>query len=813
MVEERAEGRDCLSQVDSSPSLDHESVGGTQAAIDETVYDILCVGFGPSGVSIAVALADATRRLGDKPLNVCFVERNEKFVWHGDMMIEDTRMQISFIKDLATLRNPTSHFTFLNYLHKQDRLLPFLNTKTFNPYRVEYNAYMEWVANHFNDHCKYGEEVVRIDPVLSPDGSVERLTVLSRRLNDNSTVLRTSRNVILAIGGKPRIPEWAYKPLPSMSARHAPKVLPPGIVHACYYLRSVARLLPERETPYRIAVVGAGQSAAEIFMDLVGRYPNAQISMIFRDEALRPADDSPFVNEVVFDPDQTDVFYKKSDRAKSAHLERNRSTNYAVVNLDLIERIYALLYKQKLPGGIERHRIFHECEVVSIDVDERGGVTGGTSLVMRVQRLKDYDAACSPTATGTTPLNFDAVILCTGYERTMHRKILRTVLPFVEPELPASVPGSPSSTTLSIDTACGGADAEECQFLAVELDPIVERDYRVRTLPSFKAGIYLQGCCERSHGLSDTLLSVLAVRNVEVVSSLISNDPELSSAFQVVRDSDREEFGNPAISFRRKILSDSTADSSSPAWTWELDSSAGLGSGVLRPSSVAPALAQQHPIPPAGHTVYSRAVAIDGRPSQLSFRVIHPDKDLVFFHTWMNNPRVSFFWREQGSLQKHQDYISNMLQNGNHCNTIPLIACFDGNPFAYFEVYDAAQSSLRGRYAIDPRTGVPQPLKAPQDSPLPGTELDRGIHMLVGEEKFRGPHRVAAWLPSLVDYAFSASPYGTQTKRIVSEPRCDNLKMVGYLESIGGFENCGLLTLSHKTAILMSVSRTELQTK
>jgi L-ornithine N5-oxygenase len=35
------------------------------------------------------------------------------------------------------------------------------------------------------------------------------------------------------------------------------------------------------------------------------------------------------------------------------------------------------------------------------------------------------------------------------------------------------------------------------------------------------ANVFLQGCCEETHGLSDTLLSILAVRSQEVVDALI----------------------------------------------------------------------------------------------------------------------------------------------------------------------------------------------------------------------------------------------------------------------------------------------------
>lgn len=48
----------------------------------------------------------------------------------------------------------------------------------------------------------------------------------------------------------------------------------------------------------------------------------------------------------------------------------------------------------------------------------------------------------------------------------------------------------------------------------------VTRDYLLATPEHFAPRIYLQGCCEDSHGLSDTLLSVLARRADEICASL-----------------------------------------------------------------------------------------------------------------------------------------------------------------------------------------------------------------------------------------------------------------------------------------------------
>jgi L-ornithine N5-oxygenase len=82
---------------------------------------------------------------------------------------------------------------------------------------------------------------------------------------------------------------------------------------------------------------------------------------------------------------------------------------------------------------------------------------------------------------------FDALVLATGYRRDTHLALLDDLAPHLDDALAQRNVG---------------------------------RDYRLVTPSKFKARIYLQGCCEDSHGLSDTLLSVLAVRSDEIAASL-----------------------------------------------------------------------------------------------------------------------------------------------------------------------------------------------------------------------------------------------------------------------------------------------------
>src|SRR5689334_12582329 len=90
------------------------------------VYDLVGVGFGPSNLALAAAVHERnTDQSTTDPVTAVFFERQARFGWHRGMLIEDSTMQVSFLKDLVTLRNPTSRFSFLCYLQERDRLMDF----------------------------------------------------------------------------------------------------------------------------------------------------------------------------------------------------------------------------------------------------------------------------------------------------------------------------------------------------------------------------------------------------------------------------------------------------------------------------------------------------------------------------------------------------------------------------------------------------------------------------------------------------------------------------------------------------------------
>ena len=422
----------------------------TQAIASPAVHDLIGIGFGPSNLALAIALQEREKTQGK--LDALFLDKQADYRWHGNTLVTQSELQISFLKDLVTLRNPTSPYSFVNYLKAHDRLVDFINLGTFYPCRMEYNDYLRWVAGQFQAQANYGEEVLAIEPILHQQ-QVEALRVISRDAQGEQHV-RTTRSVVVSAGGTPRIPE-AFKALKGDSR----------VFHHSQYLERMASQPCVDGKPMRIAVIGGGQSAAEAFIDLNDSFPSVQVDMILRGSALKPADDSPFVNEV-FSPAFTDLVFQQVGAERERLVAEYQNTNYSVVDLDLIERIYAILYRQKV-SGIERHAFL--CRRM---IESASDVDGRVQL-----QLRDL-------ATGSTEARrYDAVILATGYERRSHRELLAPLKDYLD-------------------------------------DFRVDRDYQLLARPELETPVFIQGFSQHSHGLSDTLLSVLPARSGEIAAAL-----------------------------------------------------------------------------------------------------------------------------------------------------------------------------------------------------------------------------------------------------------------------------------------------------
>ncbi|KAH8172330.1 l-lysine 6-monooxygenase (NADPH-requiring) domain-containing protein [Sarocladium implicatum] len=405
-------------------------------------------------------------------------------------------MQISFVKDLATLRDPRSDFTFLNYLHSQDRLVDFTNLDTFLPARIEYEDYMRWAASAFRHVVQYGHQVVSVTPENQGQGPTESFTVKARNTQTGQIRTCIGRNVLIASGGQPSLP-------PSLPVKH------PRVIHSSQYAYLVPRLLTNPNAPYRVTVIGAGQSAAEIFNNVQTLYPNSQTRLVMRQEFLRPSDDSPFVNSV-FNPEYVDMLYPRSASYRRNFIGDAKATNYGVVRLELIEHIYQRMYDQRRDLGRDDtkwpHRIMGGRKIA--------GVEPRDDKTLQVKAALVDTSGASAGLVAEENWEADLVIAATGYRRDSHLEMLRDTWKML-----------PKGDAVT-ESQLNGPSGWSVQTSEGEHRMAVGRNYQVQYKPEAVApgsGIWLQGCCEATHGLSDTLLSVLATRSGEIVDSIFGN--------------------------------------------------------------------------------------------------------------------------------------------------------------------------------------------------------------------------------------------------------------------------------------------------
>src|SRR3954454_8616475 len=130
---------------------------------EEHLHDLVGIGFGPSNLALAIALREHNAQ-ADEAIDAVFFERQSAFGWHRGMLLEGATMQVAFLKDLVTLRNPSSRFSFVSYLHARGRLIDFINHKCLYPSRIEFHDYLDWCAAEMAPMVEYGHEVVSARP-------------------------------------------------------------------------------------------------------------------------------------------------------------------------------------------------------------------------------------------------------------------------------------------------------------------------------------------------------------------------------------------------------------------------------------------------------------------------------------------------------------------------------------------------------------------------------------------------------------------------------------------------------------------------
>jgi len=83
-----------------------DSIGPTQAKRD-ACFDFIGLGFGPANLALAIAAEERASLTSQNPASV-YLDIQREFNWHHGMLLDDSRLQVVFLKDLITMVNPRS---------------------------------------------------------------------------------------------------------------------------------------------------------------------------------------------------------------------------------------------------------------------------------------------------------------------------------------------------------------------------------------------------------------------------------------------------------------------------------------------------------------------------------------------------------------------------------------------------------------------------------------------------------------------------------------------------------------------------------
>ncbi|AGE17333.1 SidA/IucD/PvdA family monooxygenase [Serratia marcescens] len=408
--------------------------------------DLLMIGCGPSNLAVGVALEECAEVHNIN--SSLILEKDTSVCWHRGMLFPEAQSQVSFLKDLVTQRDPTSRFSFLNFLHKTNRLDSFVNLQTFNPYRKEISDYLQWVAGGLEKtQVIYNSKVVAVRPELASEGQITGWHVTV----ENGDSYR-ARRLIFGAGRDLNIPAVFEH------------VSPDNVIHSANFLTALEQMKCGRVN--RIAVIGGAQSSAEMYQSCLEHFPTANITMIMRSIGLVNYEGSQFTN-TLFQNDYINTYFNCDNATREKTLAAMHTTNYSGVAPSTLSGLYRFHYLQELRGE-NRAVMLTQCDILHA-VDDDGGV---------LITWKDNKSGHSHSA------RFDVVLLGTGYK---------------------------NKTPTLFDSLSNHLDIEKIR---------VDRNYRAVLPYAPGVSLHLQGVNESTHGIADSLLSVLAFRSKEIIDDI-----------------------------------------------------------------------------------------------------------------------------------------------------------------------------------------------------------------------------------------------------------------------------------------------------
>jgi len=396
--------------------------------------DVAGVGVGPSNLSLAALLHHRTNRIS------AFFDAQENINWHPGMLYPESLLQVSYLKDLVTLVDPSNPFSFLCFLSSKDRLYRFINAQYSSVKRKEFESYFRWVANQL-PNIYLGQKVREIG---------FKNNVFEIRSTDKKA---DAKNIVLGTGLVPKIPDCTR----------------PYIGDTVFHIKNYLDKSLDASNK-RIAIIGGGQSGAELFSHLLSQSDGLpeKLYWVSSRNNFSPIDDSSFANEY-FTPGFSNYFYHLSSEEKNKMVSEQTLASDGISE-SLLQKIYQQLYELEfLEKRDQVATLFHSSIFDGIKSSEVGWEINVNSKNKEIS------------------LDVDIVILATGFK-------------YEVPEFLSPI-------------------KERIEF--VNGNYKINEDYSISWDGPKENRIYVQNAARLERGVADPNLSLMAWRSAMIVNSLI----------------------------------------------------------------------------------------------------------------------------------------------------------------------------------------------------------------------------------------------------------------------------------------------------
>jgi lysine N6-hydroxylase len=329
-------------------------------------YQLIGIGAGAFNLSLAAMLDD----IGHD--SHVFLDEKESFSWYPGLDTDVSELQDDYLGDLVTLTNPRSRFSFLAYMHERGLIYQFIGRKASPLSRRIYAEYFRWASEKLQS-IRYSSPVREIN---FRDNLFE--------ISAGNRVMH-ARNIVLGVGISPALPDFVQP------------FLGQNVYHSGVYSERSNDL--DGKT---VAVIGGGQSSAEVLLDILCRCSPAKVIWI-SPKGYHAHMDEGAINYDIWSPTFMQEFFKLDPAVKQGYNHAILNTSDGITNSTLND-LYVKLFDKKY---------FDKASLESV-VMTNTRLTG-----MREQGSRKFIAVVQNLTGKHYEFPVDEVVLATGYSKTV----------------------------------------------------------------------------------------------------------------------------------------------------------------------------------------------------------------------------------------------------------------------------------------------------------------------------------------------------------------------------------------------------------